>query len=46
VTIDDEAVVRGFVTSLDADPPAEPGPYALPLRSRRASTVFVATKDA
>lgn len=45
VTIDDRAVVEGFVASLDADQHPEPRRYELPLRSRRASTVFVATKD-
>jgi SAM-dependent methyltransferase len=44
VTIDDPAAVEGFVASLDADEPPEPRPYALPLRSRRASSVFVATR--
>lgn len=42
-TISDDEVVRGFVASLDADDPIEPGPYELPLRCRRASSVFVAT---
>ncbi|HEX6723733.1 MAG TPA: methyltransferase domain-containing protein [Gaiella sp.] len=42
VTIDDQATVEGFVASLDADEPLEPRPYALPLRTRRASSVFVA----
>jgi SAM-dependent methyltransferase len=44
VTIEDDAVVRGFVASLDADGPTELGAYELPLRARRASSVFVATK--
>lgn len=44
VTIDDHEIVRGYVSSLDADEPAEIGPYELPLRCRRASSVFVATK--
>jgi ubiquinone/menaquinone biosynthesis C-methylase UbiE len=44
VTIDDHATVRGFVASLDADESLEPRPYDLPIRSRRASSVFVATK--
>lgn len=44
VTIEDDHVVRGFVASLDADEqPALPD-YELPIRSRRASSVFVATK--
>ncbi len=45
VTIDDRATVEGFVASLDADEPVEPRPYDLPIRSRRASSVFVATKS-
>ncbi len=44
VTIDDHDMVRGFVRSLDAEDQPELPPYELPLRSRRASTVFVATK--
>jgi SAM-dependent methyltransferase len=44
VTIDDDDVVRGFVASLDADAPPVLPPYELPIRSRRASSVFVATK--
>jgi protein-L-isoaspartate O-methyltransferase len=44
VTIDDDALVRGFVASLDADERPELGAYDLPLRCRRASSVFVATK--
>jgi SAM-dependent methyltransferase len=43
-TIDDDAVVHGFVASLDADGPTELAPYELPLRSRRATSIFVATK--
>ena len=43
-TIDDDEVVRGFVASLDPDEAVELGDYRLPLRSRRASSVFVATK--
>jgi SAM-dependent methyltransferase len=42
-TIEDDEVVLGFVGSLDADEPTEIGPYELPLRCRRASSVFVAT---
>ncbi len=45
VTIEDDAVARGFVASLDADELHEPGRYTLPLRVRRASSVFVATKS-
>lgn len=44
ITIDDHGVVRRFVASLDADGAVEPGPYELPLRSRRATSVFVATR--
>lgn len=44
VTIDDHDLVHGFVASLDAEEPPELGPYELPLRCRRASSVFVSTK--
>jgi ubiquinone/menaquinone biosynthesis C-methylase UbiE len=44
VTIEDDEVVRGFVASLDAETPPVLPPYQLPIRSRRASSVFVATK--
>ena len=44
VTIDDDEVVRGFVASLDAESAPVLSPYELPIRSRRASSVFVATK--
>jgi SAM-dependent methyltransferase len=44
ITIDDDEVVRGFIASLDADETVEPGPYDLPLRSRRATSIFVATR--
>ena len=44
VTIDHPDVVRGFVASLDPDSPIDLPPYDLPIRSRRASSVFVATK--
>ena len=44
ITIEDDATVRGFLDSLQADAPVQPGPYELPLRSRRASSVFVATR--
>lgn len=44
VTIDDDEVVRGFVASLDAETPPVLPPFELPIRSRRASSVFVATK--
>jgi SAM-dependent methyltransferase len=44
VTIEDDAVVRGFVESLDPAEPVELAPYELPLRARRATSVFVATR--
>lgn len=44
VTIEDHAVVRAFVDSLDADEPVELPAYELPLRCRRATSVFVAEK--
>jgi hypothetical protein len=44
VTIEDDAFVRAFVDSLDAEEPVELPPYELPLRSRRATSVFVATR--
>jgi hypothetical protein len=44
VTIEDDAVVRAFVDSLDAEEPVDLPPYELPLRSRRATSVFVATR--
>jgi SAM-dependent methyltransferase len=44
VTIDDDSVVRAFMGSLDADEPVALPAYELPLRSRRASSVFVATR--
>lgn len=44
VTIEDDTVVQAFLDSLDADGPIELPPYELPLRSRRASSVFVATR--
>jgi SAM-dependent methyltransferase len=44
VTIEDDAVVRAFVDSLDAEEPVALPPYELPLRSRRATSVFVATR--
>ena len=44
VTIHDDETVRAFVASLDAEQPVELPPYDLPLRSRRASSVFVATR--
>ena len=44
VTVDDDEVVRGFVASLDGESAPVLPPYDLPIRSRRASSVFVATK--
>jgi SAM-dependent methyltransferase len=44
VTIEDHETVRKFVASLDADAPVMLSTYHLPLRIRRASSVFVATK--
>jgi SAM-dependent methyltransferase len=44
VTIDDDETVRGFVASLDRQVFPELPAYELPIRSRRASSVFVATK--
>ena len=45
VTIVDHETVRGFVASLDGGEPDDLPPYDLPLRSRRASSVFVATNS-
>lgn len=45
VTIGDDAVVRAFVDSLDADEPVELPAYELPLRSRRATSIFLAEKS-
>ena len=44
ITSDDDEVVLGFVASLDAETPPILPPFELPIRSRRASSVFVATK--
>jgi SAM-dependent methyltransferase len=44
LTIEDDALVRGFVESLCADGPIELPPYELPLQVERASSVFVAEK--
>ena len=43
-TIEDDATILAFLDSLDADEPVEPGPYELPLRCRRATSIFVATR--
>ena len=44
VTIEDDALVRAFVDSLDAEETVELPPFELPLRSRRATSVFLAEK--
>ncbi len=44
VAIEDDEIVRAFVASLDAESAPVLRPYELPIRSRRASSVFVATK--
>ena len=44
VTIDDDEAVRSYVASLRPDEPVALGHYELPLRLRRSSSVFVATK--
>jgi ubiquinone/menaquinone biosynthesis C-methylase UbiE len=44
VTVHDHERVRAWLDSLLPDTPVEPKPYELPLRARRASTVFVAQK--
>jgi SAM-dependent methyltransferase len=44
ITIEDDATIHAFLDSLDADEPVEPGPYELPLRCRRATSIFVATR--
>jgi hypothetical protein len=44
VTIDDRSTVEACVASLDADEPLAQRPHVLPIRSRRASSVFVAEK--
>jgi SAM-dependent methyltransferase len=43
VTIEDEAVVRAYATSLGDDAPSSLPPFELPLRVERASSVFVCT---
>ncbi len=45
VTIEHPEVIDGFVESLDAETPPVLPSYDLPFRSRRASSVFVATKS-
>jgi SAM-dependent methyltransferase len=44
-TIEDHETVRGFVASLEPDVMPELPAYDLPIRCRRASSVFVATKS-
>jgi SAM-dependent methyltransferase len=44
VTIDDRERVQAWLDSLLPDSPVEPRQYELPLRVRRASSIFVATR--
>jgi SAM-dependent methyltransferase len=44
VTVEDDDTVRGFVASLGSEHPVELPPYELPIRSRRATSIFVATR--
>lgn len=44
ITVDDEAAVHRFVDSLTPHRPPELPSFTVPLRSRRASSVFVATR--
>jgi SAM-dependent methyltransferase len=44
ITIEDRETVRAYVASLGSDAPVELPAFELPLRSRRASSVFVADK--
>jgi ubiquinone/menaquinone biosynthesis C-methylase UbiE len=44
ITVEDEAAVHRFVESLTPHSRLELPPFAVPLRSRRASSVFVATR--
>ena len=44
ITIEDHATVRAFVASLGQGMPDDLPPYELPLRARRATSIFVATK--
>jgi SAM-dependent methyltransferase len=44
VTIDEAAAVHAYVRSLAPGREPEPTPFDVPLRARRASSVFVATK--
>jgi len=44
ITVQDDATIRAFVVSLGQGVPDELPPYELPLRARRASSIFVAEK--
>ena len=44
VTITDDETVHAYIASLHHDAAVEPQPYELPLRSRRATSIFVAEK--
>ena len=44
ITIEDEQVIRDFVASMQHDAELDLGPIELPLRVRRASSVFIAEK--
>lgn len=46
ITIEGDATIRAFVASLGEGVPVELPPYTLPLRARRASSIFVAEKAA
>jgi SAM-dependent methyltransferase len=45
LTVEDESLVRGYVTSLGEDDPGELPSFELPLAVRTASSIFVAEKD-
>lgn len=44
VTIEHDEAIRAYLDSLQAETPIDPLPYELPLRARRASSVFVCTR--
>ena len=44
ITVSDEQTVRDYLESLQHETAIEPGPHQLPLRSRRATSIFVAEK--
>ena len=46
VTIDDDEQIRGYLDSLHHETAIDPAPHELPLRIRRATSVFVAEKGA